>query len=110
MTDLRDEPRRLGEVVVPDRNSALRPFSSRHGGTSAAVGALVDVVVMDERRVVKQLDGGGEGGRAKRLVARADPGGQLNQLGPQALTSGFYKAAHGRGHRLGVDEKLSRQL
>src|SRR6266699_1213815 len=49
-----DAPRRLGEVVVADGNGTLRPFGRRHRGPPAPVRAFVDVVVVNQCRVVKE--------------------------------------------------------
>src|SRR6266481_3765084 len=70
--DLCDQPRRFCEVVVADGDGPLGALSSRDRWSPAAICRFVDVVVVNEGRVVKKLNRRCKFGCAERVVARAD--------------------------------------
>src|ERR1700687_4778810 len=84
IADFGDQPRGLGEVIVTDCDRALRALGRGDRWTAAPIGALVNVVVMDQRCVVEKLDRGRKGGGAQRFVAWTDARGELHELGAQA--------------------------
>src|SRR5207247_3304525 len=75
-----------------------------------AMSALVDVVVVDERGVVQQLDGRRQLGGSERIAAGTDPGRELDELWPQPFATGLDQAPHRRGDGFGIDHELPRQL
>src|SRR5207247_9711338 len=102
-----DQARRLREIEIADRDRALRPFFGGDCWTAAPVSTLVDVVVVDQGRVVQQLDRRRQLGGAQRVIARADRSGELDELWPEALSARLDEPAPRRCAGVGVDHPLS---
>src|SRR4029450_7326963 len=78
----RSRPERATTVGGPRRTGA--PSRAAWGGATASARRAVEDVVVDERRHVDELDGGG---RADRALASAIAGRHQDQDGAQPLSS-----------------------